>query len=208
MIAFAVCLLSAFSLQSSVHCRECLREAAPRASGGCLIWGGGGRRAGSCRNAAYLANVCVADVARERRVGTALLTAARGLCHKWGPAPSPSPSPLHECCASLVLQWMACVIGFTPFVIDWTRSNSTGSGGVGLLMYVGKGQRQRIWYAILEGCASRMTCGQWRDVPSSCTWLLRRYRLLDSRRPRESRGLVPVLLIADFGRLDLERTRF
>eukprot|EP00884_Botryococcus_braunii_P008530 jgi/Botrbrau1/17679/Bobra.0166s0103.2 len=39
---------------------------------------------GKCRNAAYLANVCVADVARERRVGTALLRMARSLCRDWG----------------------------------------------------------------------------------------------------------------------------
>lgn len=38
---------------------------------------------GSCSNAAYLANVCTAPVARRRGVGEALLRAARNLAKEW-----------------------------------------------------------------------------------------------------------------------------
>ena len=38
---------------------------------------------GNCTNAAYLANVCTAPIARRRGVGEALLRAARELAKKW-----------------------------------------------------------------------------------------------------------------------------
>ena len=42
---------------------------------------------GNSRNPAYLANVCVADEARRRRVGSALIEAARQTAREWGAAP-------------------------------------------------------------------------------------------------------------------------
>ena len=39
---------------------------------------------GNCENAAYLANVCTAPIARRRGVGEALLGRARGLAREWG----------------------------------------------------------------------------------------------------------------------------
>ena len=39
---------------------------------------------GSCSNAAYLANVCTAPVARRRGVGESLLTEARNVAKMWG----------------------------------------------------------------------------------------------------------------------------
>ena len=39
---------------------------------------------GNCSNAAYLANVCTAPIARRRGVGESLLQAARDLANKWG----------------------------------------------------------------------------------------------------------------------------
>ena len=41
---------------------------------------------GNSRNPAYLANVCVADEARRRRVGSALIEGARRTARQWGAA--------------------------------------------------------------------------------------------------------------------------
>ena len=43
---------------------------------------------GKSRNPAYLANVCVADEARRRRVGSALIEGARQTARQWGAATS------------------------------------------------------------------------------------------------------------------------
>lgn len=42
------------------------------------------RGAGNSQNAAYLANVCSSEAARRRRVGLALINAARALAKQWG----------------------------------------------------------------------------------------------------------------------------
>lgn len=47
------------------------------------------RAAGDSDNAAYLANVCVADHARRRGVGSALIHAARSQARQWGNTPEP-----------------------------------------------------------------------------------------------------------------------
>ncbi len=60
---------------------------------------------GNSDNAAYLANVCVADTARRRGIGGALIQAARQVAKTWGEPfcdPSLLLDPIHYVLGSLL----------------------------------------------------------------------------------------------------------
>ena len=84
---------------------------------------------GNSRNPAYLANVCVADEARRRRVGSALIESARQTAREWGAdSCNVLPTQLRPIdadsvrrgviCASLSWQPRACSILTAPSSVD------------------------------------------------------------------------------------------